>query len=119
MTWRNCSGVSRVAGTAVPMPALLTRMSTRPNSAIAASTSAVQDVGVGDVGGHRQRPAPGRPHQRGGLLEPVGAPGAEGDVGAGLGEALGEGHAEAAGRAGDHRDLAVEPEQVGDGHGRS
>ena len=45
MTWRNCSGVSRVAGTAVPIPALLTRMSTRPSSAIAASTSAVHDSG--------------------------------------------------------------------------
>src|SRR5687768_16913217 len=45
MTWRNCSGVSRVAGTAVPTPALFTRMSTRPNSAIAASTSAWQSSG--------------------------------------------------------------------------
>ena len=42
MTWVNCSTVSRVAGTAVPMPALLTSTSTRPNSAIAASTSAWQ-----------------------------------------------------------------------------
>ena len=45
MTWRNCSGVSRVAGTAVPIPALLTSTSTRPSSAIAASTRAVQDSG--------------------------------------------------------------------------
>ena len=40
MTLRNCSGVSWVAGTAVPTPALLTSTSTRPNSAIAASTRA-------------------------------------------------------------------------------
>src|SRR6478672_7559482 len=45
MTCRNCSGVSLVAGTAVPMPALLTRMSTRPNSSIASATRLVQDSG--------------------------------------------------------------------------
>src|ERR671912_1386001 len=39
MTERNCSGVSRVAGPAVPTPALLTRPSTRPNVSIASSTS--------------------------------------------------------------------------------
>ena len=39
MTERNCSGLSRVAGTAVPTPALLTSTSTRPNFAIAAATS--------------------------------------------------------------------------------
>ena len=42
MTERNWSGVSRVAGAAVPIPALLTRMSTLPNSAMAASTRAWQ-----------------------------------------------------------------------------
>jgi hypothetical protein len=46
MTWRNSSGLSRVAGAAVPMPALLTRMSTRPNSATVASTSAWQSSGL-------------------------------------------------------------------------
>src|SRR4051794_20042601 len=46
MTWRNCSGVSRVAGTAVPTPALLTRMSTWPSSATAASTSLVASSGL-------------------------------------------------------------------------
>src|SRR6476620_7562663 len=45
MTCRNCSGVSLVAGTAVPMPALLTRMSTRPNSSIARATRLVQESG--------------------------------------------------------------------------
>ena len=46
---------------------------------------------VGDVGGARssaRRPA--SLDQRRGVLEPVGAPGAERDVGAGLGEGLGE-----------------------------
>ena len=45
MTSRNCSGVSRVAGYAVPMPALFTRMSTVPNSASVASTRAWQSSG--------------------------------------------------------------------------
>src|SRR6476660_2199078 len=45
MTCRNCSGVSRVAGTAVPIPALLTRMSTRPNSSIASATRFVHESG--------------------------------------------------------------------------
>ena len=117
MTCRNCSGVSRVAGTAVPMPALLTRMSTRPNSAIAASTSAWHVLGVGDVGGDRERPATGVAHQLGGLLEPVDPAGAEHHVGAGLGQRLRERDPEAAGGAGDDRHLVVEPEQVE--HGRS
>jgi len=45
MTSRNCAGVSRVAGTAVPFPALLTRTSTCPNSLIAASTTAEASSG--------------------------------------------------------------------------
>src|SRR3984957_2642067 len=46
ITCWNCSGVSLVAGTAVPTPALLTRMSTRPNDSIAASTKAWQSAGL-------------------------------------------------------------------------
>jgi hypothetical protein len=38
MTDRNCSGVSLVAGTEVPMPALLTKMSTLPKARRVAST---------------------------------------------------------------------------------
>ena len=115
MTSRNCSGVSRVAGTAVPTPALLTRMSTRPNCSIAASTSAVARLRVGDVGGDGDRAPAGalRPALR--LLEPVGAAGAEHDVGAGLGQRLRERHAEARRGAGHDRDSTVEPEPVEDG----
>src|SRR3954451_16553804 len=40
-TWRNWSGVSRVAGTAVPIPALLTSTSTLPSSATVRSTTFV------------------------------------------------------------------------------
>src|SRR5664280_810712 len=82
MTCRNCSGVSMLAGTAVPMPALLTRMSTRPNSSIARRTSALQSSGTAT------------------------------SVGAGLGQRLGERHPEAGGGSGDYRNLAVEPEPV-------
>ena len=52
MTERNSSAVSRVAGTAVPTPALLIRTSTRPNVSIAASTSAWH------CSGRRRRSAP-------------------------------------------------------------
>src|SRR5271169_6770386 len=45
MTSRNWSGASRVLGTAVPLPALLTSTSTRPNSVIAASTMACASSG--------------------------------------------------------------------------
>src|ERR1700761_7593346 len=40
ITERNCSGVSRVAGGALPPPALLIRISTRPKVCMAESTSA-------------------------------------------------------------------------------
>ena len=92
-------------GTAVPMPALLTSTSTRPNSSIAASTSAVHASGSDDVGGDRRAPGGRRARTSvGGVREPVGAAGAEHDVGAGLGQALGERDAEAGGRAGHDRD---------------
>src|ERR1700677_3305367 len=45
MTPRNSSGVSRSAGTAVPMPALLTRMSSRPYASVAARASTAQSCG--------------------------------------------------------------------------
>ena len=50
-------------------------------------------------------------------FEPVGAAGADDDVGAGLGQAGGERGPEAGGGAGDDGDLAVEPEAVEDCHG--
>ena len=118
MTCRNWSGVSRVAGTAVPMPALLTRTSTRPSSSIAALDQVGARVGVGDVGLDRQRAATGLLDQPRGVGEPVDPAGAERHVGAGLGQTLRERDTEAARGAGDDRDLAVEAEHVGDSHGR-
>ena len=116
MTWRNCSGVSRVAGTAVPIPALLTRMSTRPSSAIAASTSAWQSSGEETSVRHGDGAASERLDLRLGLPQLVDAARAQGHVGPGLGQRLGEGDPEARGGAGHHGDLAVEAEQVEHGH---
>ena len=117
MTERNCSGVSRVAGTAVPMPALLTRTSTRPNVSIASSTSRWHCVGVGHVGGHRVHAPAGGAYGLGHRLELVDPPRAEDHVGPRLGERVGERDAQAAGGAGDDDDLVVETEEVQEAHG--
>ena len=117
ITRRNSSGVSRVAGTAVPTPALLTSTSTRPSSRHGLLDHARAVLGQRDVGGDGQAAAAERLDALGGLLQAVGAAGADGDVGARLGEADGERGAEAGGGAGDDGDLAVEPEAVEDGHG--
>ena len=88
ITRRNSSGVSRVAGTAVPMPALLISTSTRAQLARPPrSTTRVQSSGTRDVGGDGEAAAPERAHLLGGLLQAVGAAGADRDVGARLGEA--------------------------------
>jgi hypothetical protein len=50
MTAPDCSGVSRVAATAVPRRALLTKMSTLPNWLMAAATTALQSPGSLMVG---------------------------------------------------------------------
>ena len=96
------------------MPALLTRMSTLPNSAIAASTSAWQSSGRATSVGTAiaRRPAASTSLLRVG--QPVLAPGAEDDVGPGLGERPGEDGAQARGGAGDDRHPPVEPEHVKD-----
>ena len=90
-------------------------MSTRPNSSIASATRLVQESGsatsVATVSARRPVPF----DQLRGVLEALGAAGAERHVGAGLGEALRERHAQPAGGAGDDGDLAVESEEVGDG----
>jgi hypothetical protein len=112
MTLVNCSTVSRVAGTAVPMPALLTSTSTRPNSAIVGVHQALAVLGLGDVGGHRDRATAEALDHRLGFLEALDAAGAEGDVRARFRECAGKGDAEAGRRAGDDRDATVEAEQV-------
>src|ERR1700739_3592879 len=94
MTDRNCSGVSRVAGTAVPTPALFTRMSTRPNSSLAARALA---------------PRTGAP-------QAVDAPGAEYHVGACLSQSLRERDSESAGRTGDDGYAVVDTKAIKHGH---
>lgn len=86
------------------MPALSTRTSTRPNSAIAASTSAWQSRGLETSAGTLIARRPGGLDELAGDVEPVRAAGAQDEVGAGLREALRERHAETGGRPGDDRD---------------
>ncbi len=74
-------------------------------------------VGVRDVGALGHGAAAGLLDDRARLLEALDAPGAERDVGAGLGEGLGETDPEAGGGAGDDRHLALEAEAVEDAHG--
>ena len=112
MTSRNCSGVSRVAGYAVPLPALLTSTSTWPNSAIAASTTAWQSstFATSAVTVSARRP-------RSSIWALVSwrrsaATRGEHEVGTGLGERLRERDAEPGRGAGDDRHLAVEAEKV-------
>ena len=75
-------------------------------------------LGLGDVGGDRDRAAARRLDELLGLLELLDAPRAERDVGAGLSQRLGERHPEAGRGAGDDRDLVVQPEPVQDSHAR-
>ena len=81
------------------------------------ATKAVHDSGSATsvVTVRARRPVPG-PARRSSSIS-VAAP--QRHVGTGFGEGLGEGHAETARRAGHHRDLVVEPEEVGDRHGRT
>ena len=96
------------------MPALLTSTSTRPSSRTVSSTTRVQSSGTPTSAGIATQRRPSVAHALGGLLQAFGAAGADGDVGAGFGEAGGKGGAEPRGGAGDDGDLAVEPEAVDD-----
>ena len=75
-------------------------------------------LGLGDVGGDRDRPPARRLDELLGLLQLLDAPRAERDVGAGLSQRLGERHPEARRGSGDDRDLAVQLEPVQDSHAR-
>src|SRR3972149_4921812 len=106
MPRRHSSSVTSSTGLPMPAvapPALFSRMSMRPNSAMAPSTLACTEAGAGTSGGAA------------GALGP-GAGGGD-DVAAGVAE--GEGHrpAEAAAGAGDDGDLAVEAELIENCHG--
>ena len=68
------SSVSSSIGLLWPLPALLTRMSTRPNCASAASAIAAGPSGVATSAGDRENLAPEAAQLVGGALEDVGAP---------------------------------------------
>ena len=116
MTERNCSGVSR-AGRHRGADAGVVDQDVDPAECRHRRVDEVlAGLRVGHVGAHRDRAAAHALDEGGRLGELVLAPGAEGDVGARLGERLGEDHAQPARGAGDDGDLAVEPEQVEDCH---
>ena len=117
ITLRNCSGVSRVAGTAVPTPALLTSTSALPSSATVSRTTRSQSSGSETSASIARQRRPCASTRSLVVCEAVGAAGADRDVGAGLGEAVGERDAEAGGGAGDDGHLAVEAEAVDEAHG--
>ena len=119
MTEVNCSTVSRVAGTAVPMPALLTSTSTRPNSAIAASMSAWQS-------GCRETPVSTAIARRPVVSTEAAVSASRSTQRAPrtrsaptLRQRLGEGDAEPGLRAGHDRDLSGQREAVEQRHGPS
>ena len=70
------SSVSSSIGLLWPLPALLIRMSTRPNCGAAASAVCGRTVGRGDITGDRENLAPEATELVGGALEIVGAPAA-------------------------------------------
>ena len=92
--------------------ALLTRMSTPPNSSVAACTIAVGGVGVGDVDRHADRVAPLGAQLCGVLLGPLAVEIGEHHLRPGGGEAPAVLLAAAAGAPGDDRDLAVQREAL-------
>ena len=96
-------------------PALLTRISTRPNSTMVRSIMAAHGFLIAHVGG--LRPGRGGPEREffGGLVDAAGqlvggllAFGGDHDVGAFPRQAQGQGFSDSAAGAGDYRDAAVE-----------
>ena len=92
------------------MAALLTRMSSRPNSSRAASTTGLRLLGVPGVSHPPRHLADGALEGRRGTLELVGLARREHHVGSGLGEAARDGEPDALARPRDHGRLAVEPD---------
>jgi hypothetical protein len=110
MTFRNSSGVSRVAGTAVATPALLINTSTRPNFGHRGVDELLALAWVGHVGPVGVRPTAGLLDQGGGRGQLFRPARPQHQIGAGLGERLSEGDAQSGGGAGDDGDLVVKTE---------
>ena len=111
MTWRNDSGVSRDAGTAVPTPALLTSTSTRPSSCSATAATAWQSSGELTSAATVNDPGTRLAQGGGQVVEPVEATRGEHQVRPDGGERLRETHAQSRAGAGQDHDLVVEPER--------
>ena len=116
ITRRNSSGFSLVAGLGGADAGVVDEHVDLAELAPVSAATRVQSSGseTSAVTAMQRRPSASTPPA---VCEAVGAAGADGDVGAGLGQADGERGAEAGGGAGDDGDLAVEPEAVEDGHG--
>ena len=115
MTERNCSGVSRVAGHGRADAGVVDEHVDPAELRHRLVDQALALLGVGHVGRDRVHAAAGRAHRVGDALELLDPAGAEHDVGAGLGEAVGERDAQPARGTGDDDDLVVEAEEVHDG----
>ena len=99
------------------VPALLTRMSTRPSCGHDLAEELFGSGVGGEVGLEGVGAATGRDDGGGGFIGGA-AVAMDGDSGSALCEAVGDGGAEAAGCSGDEGDLVVETEAVEDGgHG--
>ena len=114
MTWRNCSGVSRVAGYGGADAGVVDQDVDPPELRHRGVDEGLAVLRLRDVGGDGDRPPAGRLHRLLGVGQPVDPPRAQRDVGAGLGQRPGEDRAEPRGRPGHDRDPPVEAEHVED-----
>ena len=117
MTSRNCSGVSFVAGYGGADAGVVHQDVDAPELAHAGVHQRAAVLGLGDVRAHGDHAATERLDGLARVLQLLGAPGAEHDVGARLGERGGEDRPQPGGGAGDHGDAVVESEAIEDAHG--
>jgi hypothetical protein len=119
MTRRNCSGVSRVAGKAVPTPGVVDEDVDPPEGVESGVYELLTVLRDGDIGGDRDGPTPGGLHGLGRGGQQIHPTSAESDICARFGQALGERHSEAGRSPRHYRYPVVQPEPVQNAHGRS
>ena len=95
-------------------PALLTRMSSRPCSAMVALDEGAEGVGVGDVSRQGEGSPSPSPHLLGHLLEVRLGAGRQHDMRTGLGQSDGDAPPDAEPRPGDDGDAVVDAEAIED-----
>ena len=108
-----------IAARGIAPPALLTRMSSRPNSSTVRVHEVLARGRVGDVGRHDERAPAERADVTGHLFEVGLGASRQRDVGAGLGQPDRDPAADAEPGAGDDRDAAVDREPVEDHRARA